>query len=166
MNLYELTTESAMLADIMSDEQVSEEDAERAAELQALILDGLLPSKVEGYCHVIAKLKGEGELLKAEEKRLADRRRVRENNVRRLKESLHDALGLADVKKIEANSWTVSRCKTAPTLLVGSEDDIPEEFFRQPEPVLEKRRLLDAVKDGLEVPGVKLITDETHLRIK
>jgi len=166
MNLYELTTEAAHLAELMADEAITDEDAAEAAGLQAMILDGLLPAKVESYCHVIALLKRDAAALKAEEKRLADRRRVRENNERHMKESLHDALGLAEVDKVDAGNWTVTRCKTAASLLVGSEDDIPEEYYRQPPPSLDRKRLLDDVKAGKAVPGVQLVTDATHLRIK
>jgi hypothetical protein len=43
--------------------------------------------------------------------------------------------------------------------------DIPEEYYNTPEPVLDKRRILEAEKEGIEVPGVE-VRQNTHLRIR
>jgi len=54
MNLYELTVEAQNLADILAHEELSEDQAADALKLQEIILEGLIPEKVESYCHVIA----------------------------------------------------------------------------------------------------------------
>jgi len=165
MNLYELTVEAQKLAEILSDEDVSDDLAAEAHKLQEIILDGLIPEKVESYCHVIAQLNAEATILRAEEKRLAARRKVRENNVSNMKSRLHDTLESADIKKMDAGTWTVTRAKSPTALLVGTEENIPDTFFVKVDPKLDRRSLLDAIKDGLEVDGVQL-QDSTHLRIR
>jgi len=165
MNIYELSTEAQALADILADEETTDELAAQAHKLQEIILEGLLPEKVESYCHVIAKLDRESKALKDEEKRLAARRKVRENNVANMKSRLHDALEAIDAKKIDAGTWTVTRCKSPASLLVGSEDAIPKQFFKQLDPQLDRRALLDAIQDGMEVDGVQL-NESTHIRIR
>ena len=166
MNLYELSMEAQKLSEILSSEDVSDDMAAEAHQLQEIILEDLLPEKVEGYCHVIAQLNAEAAILKAEEKRLADRRKVRENNVARMKQRLHEALEAAELKKLVAGVWTVNRQKSPPSLMIGTEENIPTRFYVKQDPKLDRKALLDAVKDGLEIDGVTIETENTHVRIK
>ena len=126
----------------------------------------MIPEKVESYCHVIAGMERDAKALRDEEKRLAARRKVRENNAKNMKTRLHDALESMDVKKMEAGNWTVTRAKSPASLLVGSEEHIPLTFFIQQLPRLDKKALLSEVKDGLTIEGVQLVDDSTHLRIR
>lgn len=165
MNLYELTTEAATLAALLDSDELSDEQRQQADELHAQILMGLMPRKVESYCHVIAQKEAEAEMLRAEEKRLAARRRVREGAASRMRGALHEALRATGERKIDAGKWTVSIDKSPVSLAVTDDRKIPAEYWRHPEPVIDRAALLAALKSGEAVDGAEIKTG-THLRIR
>lgn len=88
MKLYELTDEYAKLMEMM------EEDGEDNQALQdTLEMIGLdIADKADGYGMVLKNVEAEVKAIRDEEKRLANRRRVLENNSERLKLRLKKAL--------------------------------------------------------------------------
>jgi hypothetical protein len=165
MNIYELTTECHTLAVLLDTDEISDELRVKAEALQQEILLFLIPEKVESYCHVIARMQADAELLHAEEKRLADRRRVRENTVTRLKSTLQDALAAADCRKLAAGKWTVGIQASPPSVEITDESQIPKSYYIPVEPRLDKAGIRDALKAGVEVPGA-VLAQHDHIRIR
>jgi hypothetical protein len=66
---------------------------------------------------------------------------------------LEQAFVIADLPKVERPGATLFLSNRAPKAVIETESDIPARFWKTPEPVLDKRALLDDLKgrkDGLE----------------
>lgn len=79
MKLYELTGKFLELLEIAENDDVSE---------LIEMIDSEIEEKADGYAKIISQLKGEVEIIKAEEKRLYEKRKTIENNIDRIKENL------------------------------------------------------------------------------
>lgn len=148
------------------------------AQIQQMILDGVegledtleaiedgLENKLESYAMVIRNIESDVDGLKGEEKRLADRRKVMENGIKRMKETMHYAMSSTGETKVKGEKFTFTIQKNPPALKVVDESLIPEIFFSQPEPVLDKKLLLNSIKDGHEYEGAQISQGES-LRIR
>ncbi len=165
MNLYDLSSELAEIRAMAESGDLSPEDQKEADRLIATALDGLLPAKVEGYCGLIRSLRLEAEMYAAEEKRLAGHRAAREGLAARLTERLQAGLETAGLDKLKAGLFVVALQSSPPTVEIARDAEIPAEFLTAQEPKVDRRGLLQAVKNGREIPGVRL-TQGRHLRIR
>ncbi|HEM1176413.1 TPA: siphovirus Gp157 family protein, partial [Listeria monocytogenes] len=66
-----------------------------------------LETKAENVAFVIKELEGQSLILDVEIKRLSERKNTINNNVKRLKQSLHDAMLVANKQKIKTNLFTL-----------------------------------------------------------
>ena len=128
-------------------------------------IEGALEDKLESYAMVIRNVESDVDGLKGEEKRLADRRKTMENGIKRMKETMHNVMSSTGEKKIKGEKFTFTIQKNPPSLKVLDESLIPEIFFSQPEPVLDKKSLLNSIKDGHEYEGAQISQGES-LRIR
>src|SRR5699024_2002331 len=96
MNLYELS-ESYMQIQTMIEEGV--EGLEETLES----LNDAIEDKAVGYAKVMKNLEGQVKAIRDEEKRLSEKRRSLENNIKRLKESLQDSMLFNNKKSIKTD---------------------------------------------------------------
>ena len=94
--LYELTTDLQALLDF----GYTEEDEETFLDTLEGIMGGI-EDKADGYCAVLSQLDSNVNMIKAEEKRLAARRTVIENNISRMKDALQHTLEVMEAGGIE-----------------------------------------------------------------
>jgi hypothetical protein len=111
----------------------------------------------------LARLEGEAELLKKEEKRLADRRRKFERIGEILTEGLHSQLVEWGVKKVEGQKFSFTVKKNPPRVNIVDETKIPAEFVSYV-PQISKSKIGDALKEGKQIEGAELI-QSTRLEI-
>jgi hypothetical protein len=165
LTLYQMTEATARLADLMmhAEEQT---ELEEIGECIDQLLDRLIPDKVEAYCRLMASLQAAADAIGLEEKRLAARRRTLERQTETLRNRLHCALDLAGIAKLQAHTFTVSLQRNPPSTEIYDAAQLPELFMVPQPPVANRPAILDALKRGAEVPGARLITDRTHLRIR
>ncbi|WP_158233925.1 siphovirus Gp157 family protein [Sporosarcina sp. P34] len=128
-------------------------------------LQGPLHEKLEAYGMVIRNIESDVEGLKAEEKRLAERRKVMENGIKRMKTSIHETMSSTGEKKIKGEKFTFTIQKNPPSLKVVDESLIPEIFFDEQKPTLNKKLLMESIKDGFEYEGAQISQGES-LRIR
>lgn len=62
----------------------------------------------------------------------------------------------ADIKLIKEADFTLSCRQAPPSLTIFEEDQLPAEFLVPQPPKLDRRRLLQSLKDGEAVPGAAL----------
>jgi len=148
----------ALVADIMeAGGEVTPEIEER---LDELLDGGELSQKLERLHAVVRRLKGEADFLKGEEKRIAARRKVAENQSSYLSNlagellRAHETLtGEHKVKTTTGLAW-LSNSKR---LEVDDEDAVPAAFIEQ-RPHILKAHIKAALESGDEVPGCSLQT--------
>lgn len=124
-----------------------------------------LEDKVEHTAKFIRCLESDMEALKAEEKRLADKRKVLENKVSSIKEYLQNEMEFAGLDKVKRATVTVSIQQNPPSVLVMDESLIPSKYMVPVPPKLDKKAVIQDLKEGEEVPGCE-IQQTRSIRIK
>ena len=158
MNLYELTDSYKKILQLIEDGGEGLEDTLES-------ITDAIEEKADGYGKVIKNIEAQIEAIKNEEKRLADRRKSLESSVKRLKDSLYESMKLTETKRIKSELFTFNIQNNPPSLNIENEDAIPFEYYQPQAPKLNKKELLQAVKEGLEVDGVSIKQGES-LRIR
>lgn len=158
MNLYELSGAYKEIQELIEDGKEGLEDTLEA-------LEGALEDKAIGYAKVMKNLEAQASAIKEEEKRLRERRKSIENNIKRMKESLQGAMEYNNIKRIKTDLFTFNIQKNVPSLKVNENALIPAEYFEKQDPKLNRKALTDAIKNGLTIDGVELIQSE-GLRIR
>jgi hypothetical protein len=113
----------------------------------------------------IVRMESEGEIIRTEEKRLAERRRGFEKIGSIMRDAIHQQMLDLEVKKVEGRLFTFAVQKNPDSVEIVDEAQIPGEFMDY-KPQVDRNKVKDALKAGTEVPGARLVTDKTSLRIK
>lgn len=156
--LYELQSAYAQVQQMIEDGVEGLEDT----------LDSIkapLEEKLESYAMVIRNIESDVEGLKAEEKRLAERRKNMESGIKRMKENMQNAMSSTGEKKIKGEKFTFTVQKNPPSLNIVDDKAIPDEFITiETVRNIDKKALLARVKEQ-EVPGVEIKQGESlHIR--
>lgn len=164
MTLYELTQEYGVLLEMAEDPDVDEEML--ADTLEAL--GGEIEEKADGYAKVLRQMEADAAGLKAEEKRLSDRRRTIENNTARLKAALQAAMVATGKTKFKTELFSFGIQKNPARLVIDREstDHAPAEYIIIQPPVWDKAKLKEALKAGKDVDGIAHLEQTEGLRIK
>lgn len=87
-----------------------------------------------------------------------------------LRSLLVNALDVLGEKRLERPAATITFKATAPKLIVTNESQVPAKFWKQPEPVLNKKDLTDALKARGEtdppIPGAELSNGGATVQIR
>jgi hypothetical protein len=103
--------------------------------------------------------------FKEEENRIAKRRKTIENKFEGLKEYLRNTLVNAGIDKVTTGTFKVRVQNSNPSVNVYSEEKIPNEY-KIPQPAkVDKKQILDTLKNGGLVDGAELVTGNKHLVI-
>ena len=159
MNLYELTESFTAVQTAIEEGNMDLVDTLEA-------IEGAIEVKAQGIIAVTRNITSQIEAIKAEEKRLADMRKARENHLKRLKEYCLDAMQQTGKQQIKTDLG-VMRIQASPArLVVNSPEDVPAEYQTIiPEHCeVDNERVKEALKAGKEVPGAELVQG-VHLRI-
>ena len=148
------------------EELLDNNDIERGAIQAALSeVEGEFIEKAEAIAKLIKNMNGDIEAFKNEEKRLAERRKTIENNQKRLKEYLDSEAKSIGIDKAKGKIFSFAIQKNAPSLNIFDENLLPEDCYIKQDPVLDRKGLLQRLKDGEVVPGVEIKQTES-LRIR
>ena len=161
MKLYELTQNYLNLQELLENPEIPAEMIETALNE----VGGQIEDKAENIAKLIKTLEADVSGFKAEEKRLADRRKSLENRVTGLKNYIDNSMKVTGKNKFKGQLFSFSIQKNPPSLNVEDEKLIPEEYWIEQAPVLDKKTLLAALESGEEIPGVSIKQTES-LRIR
>nr|DAX75128.1 MAG TPA: resistance protein [Caudoviricetes sp.] len=155
MNLYDIT-EAYLALDSL----------EPSADIQ-YYLNGIndeLESKLESITYVIKNYKGDIEALRAEEKRLAEKRRTLERKNKYLEDYMFENMKSINKNKVKAGVFDLKIQKNPESIKIINPELITEDYLRIKTDI-DKSKIKKALKEGLEVEGAELIQTE-GLRIK
>lgn len=128
MRLYELT------ADLLTLQEMLEDTVDDQCLLDTLEgVQGEYEIKLEAYCKVIKNIEADMEALKAEAKRLTDRRKVLEGNVERLKKAMYDSMKATGTDKVKGQIFTVAIQRNGgklPVIVDVPTEDLPDELVK------------------------------------
>jgi hypothetical protein len=161
VSLYDLTSQQRQLLEMDIE---TAEDGQAMADLLNELADDI-ETKATRIGYVISQLGAEVGALKAEEERLHNRRKVRENKVERLKQYLLENMTKTGIRKAGDVNITVSIQKSAPSVYVRDISLLPRRYLVEQPPKVDKKAIQHALYGGETVPGVAWSQGE-HVRIK
>ena len=163
-HLYELSKELAAINDeiISADGELS---TDLEAHLDSVSLD--FRAKSQNIAKWTLDIAGVETMIETEIARLQRKKKVAENLRTRLTAYIKGCMEQADVQKIESPTITLRIQKNPPSVEILAEDQLPAKFIRIKQITeLDKIGMLTALKNNEDVPGARLITERTHLRIR
>lgn len=162
MNLYQLN-DCLNQANEALESGASPEDV-RAA-IDSISED--MNNKIVSVVYWIRNLSANVEAIKAEENRLESNRKSLENQIDGLKSYIRENMVASDMKRCTDGIINVTICNAKPVLVVDDESLIPEEYQKiDVKTSLDKKAMLDALKEGKEVAGASIGKSEAGLLIK
>ena len=163
-NIYEITQDYLRIMEMASEPEL---DPEMIADTFEAI-DGELEIKAENYAKVMKNLEGDIAALKAEEERLSKKRKAIENNIKRIKLALQEAMEITGKTKFKTELFSFGIQKNAPSVVIDAADirDIPEEYLKFKEPEIDKTAIKNAINAGVNFEGLAHLEVSQSLRIR
>lgn len=161
MNLYELEGNLWHVVELANSAKPEDQQlfADTIESLQDSIAD-----KAIGYGKVINQLVADKKQLTEKISHDQDRKRILSNNISRLKLALQHGMETAGKDKIKDIDLSIWIQNNQPSVAVTDDKLIPDEFT-EVEKKLDKTAIKQALNDGEEVPGAKLVQTRS-IRIK
>lgn len=165
-NIYELTDEFRTLWNLLDEGELSDEVLAEVFETTT----EELAIKLEGYCKFIKNVEGDIAALKAEEHRLAEKRRTLENTVDRAKSAMMTALKTAGENNLPCGTFKVAIQANPPKVVIDDPyiENIPDRYLVAQEPTIDKKAILADLKAGevKDLEGIAHLERGESLRIK
>ena len=160
MKLYEITGEILELLTMAEDLELDQKMIRDTMEG----LDFEFEEKAEAYAKVVKTLEMDITGLDTEIQRMTKKKATIKNNIDRLKRSLEGAMIATGKRKFKTPLFGFGIQKNPPSLNVLDESKIPEEFWIEQQPKLDKKAALAYVKEN-KVDWAELSQTES-LRIR
>jgi dsRNA-specific ribonuclease len=157
MKLYELTNDYLALMQAIDNDELPEEAI--ADTLEAITAS--IEEKADSIACLLKNLDAECKAIKAEEERLAERRKAKEKSHERIKQYLSETLQRAGLDKIETarNRITFRKSETVEIVdevFVKWAQMHRDDLLTYAEPKANKTEIKKALKDGIEIEGAEL----------
>lgn len=124
-----------------------------------------IENKANGYAKIIKSVEGDNEAISKEIKRLQDRKKSNDNAIKNLKSNLQFAMERTDKKAFRTELFSFGIQNNPPKATVTDENKLPKKYYVEQEPKLDKKLLLDDLKNQVEIDGAS-ITQDAGLRIR
>lgn len=140
--LYELTGQYMQLLDMIQCGDYTEEELKDTLES----MDGEIEVKADGWAKVMSELGGTSDMLKKEIDRLTAKRRVVDNSVKTMKQSLENAMRAVGKTKIKTELHSFNIQKNPASVVIDDITLIPEKYLIQQEPTIDKKAIKELLK--------------------
>ena len=161
ITLYELTEQYRRDLEYI---QNSDLDEQQALELLET-MQGAIQDKAKNVAMVIRNMETTAEAIKAAEDEMASRRKSIERKMDWMKNYLLQNMERTGITKIESPYFVISLRENPESLIVESDAEVPDEYWKVPAPTLDKAGLKKDIQLGLVVPGCRLERKKS-IRIK
>ena len=164
MTLYELTSDYEELLMMAEDPDIDEQ-----AFLDTLEgIDGAIEDKADNYARVIRNLEADAAACDAEAKRLRNKKQTIENNIKRMKSALQYSMQVTGKVKFKTSLFSFGIRKNPPSVVIDTANvrDFPNEYIIESEPILDKKALKDALKNGEDLTGLCHLEQSESLSIR
>ena len=156
MTIYDLTQEQLMLNDLLL-----ESGGEITPEIEALLTINRdnLETKIDSYCKAIKTIEAQESFAKAEIERLTKIAKSCSNSVKRMKESMLNALNIFELAMVDVGTFKVS-IRSSSAIAIDDNATIPDDYYVVKKEV-SKTLLKEAIKEGKEIEGVSIVTNQS-----
>jgi hypothetical protein len=120
-----------------------------------------LKEKLEWLAKVIQNENAESKKFKEQADFFNEKANARKNRAERTKKFIHTFMNINNVKRLEGTHLIVSLQKNPPSVVIKNEDEIPVEYLTIPDPVINKKKISEVLKQGIEVKGAELQQTES-----
>lgn len=152
-SFYEIKQQVLDCVDLETGEILDEE------KLRALQMEK--NEKIASMARWVKDLRVESEALKEEIARLTARKKSAENKQERLKAIIMDELGGKKFKDETVSIYYGS----SQSLSIDENTDVPVQYLKYPEPQVDRKGLLQALKQGAEMDGIHIV-ENRHIVIR
>ena len=164
MKLYQITNGFMKLLDEKQTEELTPEEIDKIGEELAVALK-------EKSTNIIAYYQEQNSLLTAIDeqiKRLQEYKKITKNKIENYKEYVMTNMCILGIDKIQTELGTISVANSPISVEIIDVDKIPNEYKKIVTEVnVDKNKIKDNFKvTGEVIDGVKIITDNTYLKIK
>lgn len=163
MKLYELTNDYTSLLQLIDSDTEIPDDA-LADTLESIGLS--IADKADGIACILKDIDGDIAKLKAEEDRLAERRKVKKNTYDRMKQYLSDELQRAGIGKIETERNKITfrkseqvRISDEAAFIEWAETEA-DNMLSFSAPKVNKTAIKDAIKNGKTVRFAEIVENQ------
>jgi hypothetical protein len=162
MNLYELSEAMRQV------QEAAESGADESEVSEALEqLEGEFKDKAQGVAYVIRNLSALSSAISDEAKRLQSKKTALTSKIARLEQYLIENMRSEGIKSIDDGILRATVSKPRPIAVIEDDAAIPDSYMRiKTDVAVDKKLLLDDLKEGKEVPGAKLGDSKPGLTIK
>ena len=163
-SIYDLTEEVLTLWALMESGELDDEMLIGAMEYS----QEELHIKIESYCKWIKNMESDIAGLKAEEERLKDKRKTMENTIDRAKKAMKAAMEVTGEKKIKGELFTVSIQANPESVVLDEQyiENIPPKYLKVKDPEIDKAKLKEDLKNGVNLDGIAHLEQNYGLRIR
>lgn len=143
--LYEITQTAARLHELM--DAATDDDEAQAIIAEAMdLLEGELSDKLEAYQAVRCGIDIDVAAIKAEEQRLAERRKSLEKRSEAMKQRMLDTMQLFGQQKVQTPRWTFCAAKTPPKVIIDDADGVPRRYLIPQPDKIDKQGIAEHLK--------------------
>ena len=152
-NIYDITQDYLTILEMAQDPEI---DPQLIADTFEAI-DGELEMKAESYAKVMKNLEGDIKALKAEEDRLALKRKTIENNIKRMKTTLKDVMEITGKTKFKTELFSFNIQNNPPSVVMDTTDikSIPKKYLKTKDPEIDKAAIKEALLDNKNLKSLK-----------
>lgn len=164
LSLYKITNKFIEIMDKAQEGELTEEEYNQIGEELAIELQNKSPNII-GYIKNSEYLL---ESIKAEEKRLADMRKLGEAKLDKFKQYVKENMEKLGLEKIPTELGSLTITKNPMSVEIENEDEVPSEFKLEVVTIkIDKTAIKNHFKEtGEIVTGTRIVDDKTSLRIK
>ena len=163
-NIYELTESIKLLWDLM-DQGELDDDVLKDAMMNS---QEDLKDKLEGYCKFIRQMESDVDGVSSEIKRLQDRKAVLKNTIERSKKVMQMAMETAGEKKVKGQIFTISIQANPESVVLDEQyiENIPSAYLKVKDPEVDRAKLKEDLKNGVNLEGIAHLEQNYGLRIR
>lgn len=153
MNLFEMTVSAQALYDLLANGEIDEQTFNDTLEAMGT------EEKLESYCKVIRQFEADADMFKAEKERIANKQKVAENSISRMKKAVADFLNAQGTPKASAGVFSVA-LSTSKAVNITDESKVPARFLVEQAPKIDKAAIRKELLDGGVIEGCELQINE------
>ena len=164
MTLYELTEDYMNLLALAEDPDIDEQ-----AFMDTLDgIEGAIEVKADNYARVMRQLEADAAACEAESKRLKNKSKTIENNIKRMKQALQFAMQATGKTKFKTQLFSFYIQKNSASVVMDEQyiENIPERFLVRKDPEINRKAIRDAINAGEDLEGLAHLEQTESLRIK
>ena len=164
--MYEITADMAFLYQLMEQGELDQEALRGAL----TVSKEELGIKLDSYTKVIKEIEAENDAIDKEIARLQAKKKTNVNHITNMKDAMKYAVLTAEPekKKIKTELFSYGVQNNTPSVVIDEQyiENIPEEYLKFKESEVDKKKIAEHIKAGVDLSGIAHLEQTSSLRIR